>query len=360
MNNRTHTVLGVFTRLVLRADLTGGEWTIRSAARATGTSANEAFAAALGLGVGLGARVWMVSDEWFSQTINLNPAQIAGLNEDQLTRALAFEAEPYSGIPLTSAALGFLRTGEGTFDVVAMPTETRDRLVVLAGEGFAGIAFASAPPDEDDGREAWLRNRVRALEEKEVATVGAQKPAPSPGRFRRAAVWMEFAALLVLAIVWWSIRSETRTLRAVHDEISAAAREHTGIRQQVQSGALDVEKLQEELKTASDTNARRLAVPLLLQGLAAQAMDEVVVRRIVSKGPSSSEITGVSLTSDAVDELGIAMKESLRAAGWMVYPGYKKAMKRLPNGGPWEFSISVVHAESAAEGVRFENEEELR
>lgn len=360
MKNRTHTVLGVFARLVLRADLTDGEWTIRSAVRATGTSENEGFGAALGLGVGSGSRVWMVSDEWFSQTIHLNPAQIAGLNEDQLTRALAFEAEPYSGIPLTSAALGFRRTGEGAFDVIVMPSEVRDRLAALAGEGFAGIACAPAPPEADDQREAWLRRCVRSLEEKEVAMVGAQKPAPSPGRFRKAAVMMEIAALIALGIAWWSIRSETRSLKTIHDEFSTVARELTGTRQQVQSGALEVEKLQKELKTTTDTNARRLALPLLLQGLAAQRMDEVVVRRIESNGPSSSEITGVSLTSDAVDELGIAMKESLRAAGWMVYPGHKKSMKRLPNGGPWEFSISVVHAEAAAEGVKFKNEEELR
>lgn len=360
MKTKSHTVLGVFARSLLRADLVDGDWTIRTAPRATGSSVVEAFGMAISLEGGMGSRVWLLSDEWFSQTLTLNPAQVSGLSEEQLGRALAFEAEPFSGIPISSAAVGFIKTGPGSFDVIATHAETRSRLLALAGNGFAGIASCQTPPDDEASRLEWLRGTVGALEKGEVAVLGAPKAAPSPQRFRKAAVWMAIAALFALGFAWWMIRSETRSLRKTHGEFAELSRQVTSTRQRIQAESSQVERLRKDLESAAGTNARRLALPAMLQGLATQKLDEVVVRAIKDNGPSSAEISGVSLTSDAVDELGIAMKESLVASGWMVFPGPRKALRRLPNGGPWEFTLSVVHKEAQAEGVRFEDEEEMR
>lgn len=360
MKNHSHTVLGVFARRILRADLVGGEWNIRTGTRAAGASAVEAFQAAMDLTSGDGGKVWLISDEWFSQTLTLNPAQISGLNDEQLTRALCFEAEPFSGVPMISASLGHHKSGHDSFEVVVLPRDVRDRLIRLAGAGFAGIAHSDAPPAADGETEPWFRKIVRDLEDGNLARIGPPKPQPSPHRFRRVAVLLEIAALFLLGSAWWWIHAETRELKKIHDEYSAVARDLNSTRRQIQSRTAELASLQKDREVMDYANRRRLSLPLLLQALTVQKHDEIVVRRIQTNGPSTSEIHGVALTSDAVDELGIVLKESLRGAGWNVSPGHKKALKRLANGGPWEFSLSCIHEESAAEGVRFEPEEDIR
>lgn len=360
MKRHPQCVMGAFARQILRADLIDGRWNVRTADRPAGTSAAEAFSAAIALTEIPAGKVWLISDEWFSQTLDMNPAQTAGLTDDQLRRALSFESEPFSGVPMTSACLGFHQAGTGAFEVIVIPLELRDRLIGIAGSGFAGIAYANPPPAEQSKAEEWCIRLLSDLEEGRRPFVGPPKPQPSPHRFRRLALGLEAAALVLLAAASWWIQRETKALKAVHGQYSSLARELNATRLQTQARAAEIETLRKESKALDYANGRRLSLPLLLQGLSVQKLDEIVVREIKTSGPSASEVHGVALTSDAVDELALVLKESLRGAGWMVCPAHKKALKRLANGGPWEFSLSFVHEESAAEGVRFETEEELR
>lgn len=354
MKRHSHSIMGVFARQILRADLIDGRWNLRSAPRSAGTSVPDAFSTALTLTGEPGGKVWLISDEWFSQTLTLNPAQVTDLTDDQLNRALSFEAEPFSGIPMISACLGFHQSGSGVFEVIVIPLDLRERLISLAGQGFAGIAHSSPPPQDEAGAGEWVRNLARDLEDGRRPRIGIPEPLPSPHRFRRAALLLEAGALILLAFVAWWIRGETIELRKLHDEHAALSREMNATRQQTQARAAEIEALRKEGKAMDYANSRRLSLPLLLQGLSAQKLDEIVLREIRTRGPSTSEVHGVALTSDAVDELGLVLKESLRGAGWRVCPGHKKALKRLASGGPWEFSLSFVHEEAAAEGVKFE------
>ncbi len=347
MRSGAHTLLGVFAREILRADLSDGEWHCTSSPRPAGLSVAEAFDAARDGRDGFGRKVWLVSDEWFSQTIHLNPTQIAGLGDGQLERALAFEAEPFSGMSMTSSALGFRRTGAGDFEVVVVPADLRTRLIQLAGGAFGGIAFASAPPDDGSARSAWLHRLLGGIEGGEVPLVRTPKAPPSAGRFRRAATVMALVALAVVLTARWRIVSETRALRAANAEFSAAAAELANLNNRIQAAGGEIAGLREEMERFRILASRRLALASLLRGLALQRPDEIVLRGFDAEGPSSSVVRGLSLNSEAVDEFALVLRETLRASGWSVHQGRRKGLRNLPNGGPWEFSLTVVHAGTA-------------
>jgi hypothetical protein len=360
MSAATHTLLGGFSRSILRADLIDGDWRCKTASRATGTSEAEAFAAALALAPERCKRVWLLSDEWFHQTMALNPAQVAGLNADQLERALAFETEPYSGIPMTAAALGYRRVADGGFEVVALPAGLRGRLVSLTAEGFCGIARADPPPEDEAGRNAWLRRTLGALEEETVPIIGIPATPPSSTRFRTAAIVMEIAALLLLTGGWIWLKARTAAHTTINSEHAAVSNELNKLNRQSQAAAAEIDKLRADMETSRSVAARRLALASLLQSLAIQRPDGVVLRKIDADGPSSSAVSGVSLTPDAIDEMSIVLKETLRNKGWSVFPGRKNSLKKLPNGGPWEFSLTVVHEEAAKDGVHLGEQEDIR
>lgn len=348
------TLVVVSARGILHADFRDGVCQWKSAARQPGTSVVEGFTTALSLGDSISREVWLLSDEWFSQRLQLNPAQVAGLSEAQMTRALAFEAEPFSGIPMASAALAFRNAGEGAFDVVALPVETRDRLLGAASFrscGLEGIAHADAPPEDERALRKWLGDWMERIGTEQVPVLGAPAPPPSPKRFQVAGLCMAAAALLLLVAGKWWLSSGIRDLKISNDEFSRATSELAAVNQNIQNATKEIDTLRSEIESVNSVASRRLSVPALLNGIAVQRKDEIVLRKIETEGASASTLHGVSLTSDAVDELGIVLKESLRGSGWSVFPRKKTGLKKLPNGGPWEFSLGIIHQEAAREGV---------
>ena len=138
---------------VARADFDGTLHFTKSAPRSAGVSATDAVRAALALGGKAARETWVLDTDLWTQEVKLNPAQVAGLTPDQLGRALSFEAEPFSGIPVAESATGFRDEGGGTFNVVQMPRSNHDaivRVLMSAGGTLAGIAHPGTVP-EDDG-----------------------------------------------------------------------------------------------------------------------------------------------------------------------------------------------------------------
>jgi hypothetical protein len=350
-------------RIILRADFRGASCQWKRAARQPGTSVSEAFTAALSLGEPITGTLWLLCDEWFSQRLQLNPAQVAGLNEAQMTRALAFEAEPFSGIPMAGAALAFRSAGSGAFDVVTLPAETRDRLLGEAAVracGLHGIASADAPPEDEDALHAWLGGWLQRLNAGQVPVVGAPTPPPSPQRFKIAGLCMAATALLLLLGGRWWLNNSISNLKTRNAEFSTAAGELAAVNRNIQDAAKEIDTLRSEIESVNSVASRRLSVPALLNGIAVQRKDEIVLRKIETDGTSTSILRGVSLTSDAVDELGIVLKESLRGSGWSVFQGGKTGLKKLANGGPWDFSLRIIHQEASREGVNLNSSEDNR
>ena len=113
------TILLITPERVVRADFTGG-----SSPRPAGLWVEEApptdlvsaVETALWLGPGKVKRVWVLSTDVWTQTLSLPQRAVAGLSVRQVARALAYEAEPVSGIAATDASTGYRELGREAGD----------------------------------------------------------------------------------------------------------------------------------------------------------------------------------------------------------------------------------------------------
>jgi len=80
-------------------------------------------------------RVWVLASDLWTQTLSLPAESVAGLNEPELERALAFEAEPLSGVSAFDARIAY----------VELPADAHQRrfwLTALAASPLEGIECA--------------------------------------------------------------------------------------------------------------------------------------------------------------------------------------------------------------------------
>ena len=341
------TIVVITASRVIRVEPAAGELNFKSTPRPPGESFTRAVATALALGKTT-ASVWVLSEEIFTQRVTLNSAQIAGLSSSQLERALAFEIEPFSGIPMAEGVVGFRDEAGGAFSVVEMPRSERDAVLATverAGGKLAGIAHAAEIPAEDGATRTWLDNWLSQLDAGQLPFITPPAAAPSANRFLYTGVALTAAALgLVLLLTGLSSerRKKLETLNAAFT--SAASDLSASTRRSQELGSEQATLVQAEANRERVVT-RRGAILALLKAVATHRSDEVVVREIKAEGASGLLLSGFALEASAVDELGIVLTQGLRGVGWNVQPRHKTGTNRLPNGGPWEFSLVVSHWE---------------
>jgi hypothetical protein len=342
------TFILVTAHRVARADFDGALRSAKSAPRPVGASAAEAVRAALALGGKAARETWVLDTHLWTQEVKLNPAQVAGLTPDQLGRALAFEAEPFSGIPVGESATGFRDAGGGTFNVVQMPRADRDaivRAVASAGGQLAGIAHPGSAPEDDEALLEWWPQHPARIAATPRITPPA--PEPSPHRFLVTGIALTAAAVvLVFALAGWNAVQRKIHMQS-NAEFAAAARELDAANKQNDALRKELATLEKQDKQREQVHARRGALLALLNALATTRGEEVVVRALTAEGPSSLVVSGLSLEAGAVDELSIVLTQQLRAAGWTAQPRSKTGKRNLPSGGPWEFALVLTHEEAA-------------
>lgn len=329
---------------VARADFDGGLRSAKSAARPAG----DAVRAALALGGKAARETWVLSADVWAQEVKLSAAQVAGLSQEQLGRALSFEAEPFSGIPVAESATGFRDGGGGVFQVVQMPRAERDaivRAVASAGGQLAGIAHPGSAPEADEALLEWWPRQAALIASAPAITPPA--PEPSPHRFLVTGVALAVAAIVLLFVVAGWNAARRKNYQARNAEFAAAARELDTANKQNDALRKELATLEKQGKQREQVHARRGALLALLNTLAASRPEDVVVRGLTAEGPSSLVVSGLSLEAGAVDELSIVLTQQLRAAGWSAQPRSKTGRKNMASGGPWEFALVLTHEEAA-------------
>jgi len=347
MKAATSTFILITANRIARADFNGGLLSAKTAPSPAGVSTGEIMRAALALGGKVAKETRVLSTEVWAQEVKLNPAQVAGLTLEQLGRALSFEAEPFSGIPVAESATGFRDEGGGTFNVVQMPRTELDavaRATAAAGGQLAGVHHCSNPPESDETLLEWWKLQPARIAETPVLTPRA--PEPSPHRFLIAGIALEALAIvfLLLAFGWNAV--QRKSFESRNAEFTTAARELDAANKQNDALRKELAALEKQDRQRAQVHTRRGALLALLNTLAASRPDDVVVRSLAAEGPSSVIVSGLSLESGAVDDMSIALTQQLRAAGWTVQPRSKNGKKNLPNGGPWEFTLLLTHEEA--------------
>lgn len=212
----------------------------------------------------------------FRQRVSLAAVQVAGLSPGELSTALAYEVEPFSGVPPAEAEVVYEEVAGGDADTLVFDVTVRRR-GRRAGAGWrwpvvlTAVALAAAACDC-----AALSWRIGSVSRK----VAEQEPLD--GRVRRA-------------------------LGAAKENSAEAARIRAG-RERVSAAHDRVDRL-------------RAAYPSLMAAVAGVCGGRMVVREFSSAPQFSVGLRAVAAPAGSSGELMSGLTRAAGEAGWSVSPG---------------------------------------
>jgi hypothetical protein len=441
----------IFPRQILRADFGKGEpapligtW---EKARPATEELPGLVEIALRLGPDPGLKVWVISSDVWVQSVALARNAVEGVSDEELGRALAFEAETISGLGAFDSEVGFRELpasgSEQAYLINQVTTEQRaplEDIISKVGGKFAGLMSTTAlpmplfeadentswqrielwpeavicinapagqpvdvqvindPPRQDRWREsvhAWLAGVGEAshlewlaapdmkdvLDEEEqndvldlsdsdtleiwlavwsscLANVNAYElPALAPRRQPASAKQKTAIAIIVWVVILGLVGFRHMTFSKEVKETTATVEQH-----RLQSGQVanlrSTEKalartrgiLRKELETLGTIKAESILTnyqqryAVLLRTLsnfsARYGADEFVIDEM-SSSSGSVDIKGASIYPDPINEISALLGEKLKPFNWAPDFPTKSGLNRLPNGGPWEFTIRI-------------------
>jgi hypothetical protein len=318
-------------------------------------------------------RVVVFADEVWSQSLTLPSAQVRQLPKDDLARALAFEAEPFSNIPPGEAAVGFRHTATRThinsYAVVICPQDEicdlRD-VVKNAGGRLWGVShpdvisvdqavgkrFTTDCQQEHAEAYEWLSAWRDALTKGNQEMVFIVPPSSIPLRQRQIMAGALYGGILtVLCMAHWlqsaslhtALQEQLTEVQRESDRISAVESSNASLRRQLD----EIRKLAEAKRIAVERlAAARGTLPRLLRSIAEHRPNDVVVRNIHDRGEGLHGIEGLAMTARGVDRYASQLSDALSDAGLSVAITTKTARGELADGGPWRFELEIAASES--------------
>lgn len=303
------------------------------------------------------ARVLVLNEALWSQTVSLPRLQVERLSPRETSDALAYEVEPFSNLPPTLSATGFRRAGEAKgqlqFWVVQSPRDEiaglRDTVRRAGGRLLglshpAGLGSSDAAGDLRATLAAWARAVARGPEQLPLIT--PPPVAPPVSRQTLAGLVLTSAMLALCAVhgLWTradrnGLRKEAEALRAAAAEVGGLEGRNTALRREVE--ALRKAE-QERVEAAVQFAQRRQALPRLLAAFAGETPTNLVIQQMQSEGAWRLRVAGLGLTPAAVDGLAASLRVRLVDSGWQLEAPEKSAQGLFDNGGPWRFAVRIA------------------
>ena len=274
----------------------------------------------------------------FRQRVNLPAAQVLGLSDAELASALAFEVEPFSGIPCAESRIAWKRVNaadaaRAVFDVVQIRTRDLVEEVAKAKKAKRNVLAVTAPPESAAGETVedlpWVPVKAGGGISLKLPLLGA------------------LAALLALLAMGWhgmSLRTERRRLEsevavqlrlqgeknALESQLSALRRQIDGLR----------ERRMEAERAQQNAEVLRSAWRVLLEAVPRACRDESVLKSVKATGAYSAQLTGLSLSTEAATRTFVRLSEELKPpkSGWRLSPG---AVNSPAGGGTVTFECQL-------------------
>ena len=234
----------------------------------------------------------------FRQQVRMAAVQVTGLRQDELAMALAYEVEPFSGVPAADAEVAY-------------------------------VPVADADP------------AVRVYD----VTVTRKKKRSAGGceRFLAPALVIGAIALLLAAADFFFMQRKLYALRrevAVQTELEARL---DAVRKPAAAARAEAQAMRERREAAAraqdDVARARASYAHLLKAVAA-AYGERAVLTSIEGGPSSVRIKGVAATASAAADVQVALTRAAAEHGWRLVPG--QIVLRKP-GLTAEFESELAH-----------------
>ena len=311
-----------------------GRGTVRTLPRAAGTSPAAAWEAARPLlDAPRGSAGLVLAADFFAQSIRLPARQTQGLSDDELRRALAFEAEPFSQIAPDAGLLAYAPgspepDGSRPWEVVQISRADAETLQRAVRASHLRLAAFGAPPrgflpDAPDAADA-----LRALADG-TATVPLAPPAPRSSDFglRTSDIRQASLAIALVACLTTYFAQDAR-LQRVRAEVNRrefSAQQLTALQGELQSLRDQADAIaharQEAAAAAARLVAFRGAWAALLRSLSSAGSGGTVVQSLAATGPFAAEVGAFCADEAEPARAMAAIADDAAPAGWSIHPG---------------------------------------
>jgi hypothetical protein len=322
---------------------------------------------AVSQGAPLGKAVHLFSQELFSHQVKLD-AKSFGLEGPELAGAIAFEAEPFSGLGHFESTTAFTQTatraGEREFWVtqvrIADLERIRDVISELGSKLVSVMPAVDVPAAGDEpaiplprsvedtaAMEAWLVGWIDRLARPALEVPRITPPARPLSPAQRNAIMAGFALVVTLAcaahyFLWYERVSNE--LRAEMAGYVAAKKKLTDLDKNIvdlEAQAVErVKKNADETALVASVMMQRRRLGSLFGALAGQTNKNLFVRKLDAPGGEPC-IHGWCLVPQAPAQLADDLTESAGKLGWLTQAPRSRAQYKLPGGGPWEFDLQL-------------------
>ena len=299
---------------------------------------------------------WVLDSRAFRQTVRLPARQAAGLSDEELSSALAFETEPFSGLPSGSSETAWTRApSSGTdaaFDVVQVSRDGLKALAKAVASAGGRLAGLSGLPEGFDPSD------VSAAAAAAAAVVSGEAPSVAPRRPRFAAWRLPAAAgaaalRAVAAVMGPAAASAVAEAREARRETEA--RRELRRRVAAAEDALRAARRADPGPGANASGSRaagRAAWAALLAELPRAFDGLAAVRSMSSPGPGEVRVEALAPGEAQQREAVSALAAALGARGWTVEPESAGPARPGDASSPWAFSARLSLAGGPGEGIR--------
>ena len=302
-----------------------------------------------------GARVLVLSSEFFTQAVRLPELQTDGLSKDELLAALVFEVEPFSNISLAQGQAAFtageLTAGIRTWNVLQIARSEIQALqttVAAAGGRVAGLAFADSASLSIVPESEWaarLTDAARAAESAPPVIPVIQPTAKGLG-----IKGQELMAGLVFALVCCAclghslyakrhvadLRERNRKL----EELTAVNTQIETVNTSLKGKIAAIEKARADREAAEHAFARyRAAWRTLMRGLLDSCDNTVVIQRIEGGSLFDAQIGGLSTVEKGPGDYLARLAGRLADSGWRIQSESMQSVTSLGGQGPVRFNF---------------------
>lgn len=304
-----------------------------------------------------GARLLLLSSEFFTQSVRLPELQTNGLSKDELLAALVFEVEPFSNIPLPQGQAAFtageLTAGVRVWNVLQIARseiQAVQAAVAAAGGRIAGLAYAdsaSLSPLPLPEVAARLIDTARVAEAA-TPTFPIVRPAAKGLGIKSH----ELIACLVFALVCCACLghflcarrhvSDLREQARKREEVSAVNTQIETVNAALKNKIGALAKANAEREAAASASVRyRAAWGTLMRGLLDACENTIVIQQIEGGDLFDVQIGGLSTLERGPGDFLARLAERLAGSGWRIRSENMRTLASLGGQGPVRFSFHV-------------------
>lgn len=303
-----------------------------------------------------GAKVLVVSDEFFAQTVRLQSQQIMGLGEAELKSVLAFEVEPFSSIPVADALTAFSEkssaNGFVTYNVLQLAKHDARKIaktVTAHRARLFGIAHTDTRFDTADKRH--IQSELIAIENAAVETPPGI-PLIVYGHENRArnlliavGAALTLVALSVCGYLYFDQRDELATLKATYEDLRSQQELNRGLKKSVDDLRKKIAALEKTADAPTDSATRTKiakAWPVLFDALSASFADAAVIRTVTECAQYDIRVEAYAATNEGAEATMAKLAELTADAGWHIIPERIASVSGMPTRGPWRFTFRAM------------------